>query len=80
MRTTMTLEEDVVSKLRDEMSRTGSGFKETVNRVLRDGLALRSRPPRRPFVVQPRRLGLRPGVNVDNVAELLEQLEGPDHL
>lgn len=80
MRTTMTLEEDVLLKLKDEMGRTGFGFKETVNRVLRDGLALRSRPPRRPFVVQPRRLGLRPGVNVDNVAELLEQLDGPEHL
>jgi hypothetical protein len=79
MRTTMTLEEDVMLKLKDEMGRTGGSFKDTVNRVLRDGLALRSRPPRRPFVVQPRRLGLRPGLNIDNVAELLDQLEGPDH-
>lgn len=78
MRTTMTLDEDVILKLKDEMGRTGDSFKETVNRVLRDGLALSSRPPRRPFVVQPRRLGLRPGVDVDNVAELLERLEGPD--
>lgn len=78
MRTTMTLEEDVILQLRDEMGRTGASFKDTVNRVLRDGLALRSRPPRRPFVLQPRRLGLRPGVDVDNVAELLEQLEGPE--
>lgn len=78
MRTTMTLEEDVILQLKDEMGRTGTSFKETVNRVLRDGLALRSRPPRRAFVLQPRRLGLRPGVDIDNVAELLEQLEGPD--
>jgi hypothetical protein len=78
MRTTMTLQPDVAEKLRDEMGRTGESFKDTVNRVLRDGLALRSRPPRRPFVIVPRRLGLHPGVDIDNVAELLERLEGPD--
>jgi hypothetical protein len=38
MRTTLTLDDDVEAKLRAEMRRSGSSFRETVNRVLRLGL------------------------------------------
>ena len=33
----------------------------------------------KPFFVQPRPLGLPPGLNYDNVEELIEALEGPLH-
>jgi len=78
VRTTLTLDEDVAAKLRDRARRTGQSFKAVVNQALRAGLnARRTLVPDRPFKVQARELGLRPAYSYDNVAELLEQLEGP---
>ena len=80
MRTTLTLEDDVAARLKEEMGRTGRSFKETVNEILREGLrSARTREPDRPFVVRARDLGSRPGVDFDNISELLEQGEGPFH-
>jgi plasmid stability protein len=81
MRTTITLDEDVAAKLRAEMRRSGRSFKETVNEVLRRGLLPRKQPgPHRPFRVHARDLGaLRPGLSLDDVAGLLERVEGEQH-
>lgn len=79
MRTTVTLDSDVAAKLKSEIRRTGKGFKETLNDLLRFALnSRRTRPPSEPFQVRARDLGVtRPGVNLDNVSELLEVLDGP---
>ena len=80
MRTTLTLDDDVEAKLKDLCRRTGESFKAALNRVLRDGLNIRrSQKPDEPFRVKARALDLRPGVRLDNIAELLEQLDGPGH-
>lgn len=80
MRTTLTLEDDVAAKLKEEMRRTGRTFKETVNSALRAGLnAARDRAPDKPFVVRARDLEAGPGVELDNIWELIEQAEGSDH-
>lgn len=80
VRTTLTLDEDVAAKLRAEMRRSGKPFKQTVNDLLRLGLnAPRALKPPQPFVVRARALGVRPGLNYDNIGELLEDLEGPAH-
>lgn len=78
MRTTLTLDDDVAAKLKVEMQRRGSTFKETVNQFLRRGLeAPRPEELARPFRIEPRSLGLRPGVQLDDVAGLLDALDGP---
>jgi len=80
MRTTLTLDDDVAAKLRAEVQRSGGSFRKVVNETLRRGLAgprARARPP--PFNVIPRDLGLRPGLSLDNIGELIEQIEGPLH-
>ena len=79
MRTTLTLDEDVAAKLRAEARKTGQSFKETVNQVLRVGLNTREKAPAiKPFKVRARSLGpLRPGLSLDNIEELLDQLDGP---
>jgi hypothetical protein len=81
MRTTLTLDEDVAAKLKAEMRRSGKSFRDVVNDTLRHGLVekrLASR--RRSFKVEARDLGnLRPGLSLDNVGELLEQIEGSLH-
>ncbi len=78
MRTTLTLDDDVIAKLRAEMRKSGHSFKQTVNEFLRLGLNDRreSRPTKR-YRVPARPLGLRPGLSYDNIGELLEQAEGP---
>jgi plasmid stability protein len=78
VRTTLTLDDDVAAKLRARARRTGQSFRAVVNDVLRQGLnAKRASVPERPFTVKARDLGLRPGFSYDNIAELLEQIEGP---
>lgn len=81
MRTTITLEDDVAAKLRAEVrKRKNATFKETVNEVLRLGLQVRREVAAAPkFKVRARSLGKRPGVNYDNIGELLEQMEGSAH-
>jgi hypothetical protein len=80
MRTTLTLDDDVAAKLKAEIRHSGRSFKELVNEFLRLGLnARKQRKPRKPFIVKTRRLHPRPGLNFDNIGELLEQLEGPLH-
>jgi hypothetical protein len=76
VRTTLTLDDDVAAKLAAETRRSGESFKQTVNRLLRFALLARTRtrvPP--PFVVEPRRLGLRDGLSYDDVWGLIEQIE-----
>lgn len=76
----MTLDDDVENAVRREMRRSGRGFKEAVNELLRAGLARRreaqSLPP---FRVEARPMGVRPGLDYSNVGDLLEVAEGPDH-
>jgi hypothetical protein len=81
MRTTLTLDEDLAAKLQSLARRTGRTFRDLVNDTLRRGLARPSAlPARGPFRVQARDLGsLRPGLSLDSVANLLEQVEGPVH-
>lgn len=81
MRTTLTLDEDVAVKLHAEARRTGRSFREVVNESIRRGLATRQRArSAAPFKVTARDLGnLRAGLDLDNIAELLERVEGPLH-
>jgi hypothetical protein len=81
MRTTLTLDEDVAAKLKAEARRAGRPFRDIVNETLRRGLAnRRATVSQRPFTVKARDLGnLRPGLSLDNVAELIERIEGSLH-
>lgn len=78
MRTTLTLDDDVASLLKKEARQSGEPFKQVVNRFLRLGLTAKP-PERKPFVVKPWNLQPPPGLNFDNVEELIEFLEGPYH-
>jgi hypothetical protein len=80
MRTTVTLDDDVAAKLRAEARRTGKPFKTVLNECLRVALSGgRGRARSAPFHIEPRDLGaLRPGLSLDNVADLLDLVEGPE--
>lgn len=81
MRTTLTLDDDVAAKLKALTRRTGRAFRDVVNDALRRGLAQAATGrARAPFRVQARDLGRqRPGITLDNIAEVLDQIEGPSH-
>lgn len=81
MRTTITLDDDVAARLTEIQHRQEQTFKDVVNEMLRRGLEqaeMRSKPAR-PFRVKARAMGARPGLNYDNIGDLLEQLEGAAH-
>ena len=78
MRTTLTLDEDVAAKLRQEMNRSGAGMKEVVNAFLRRGLdAPRAEDMARPFRVHAQPMGLKAGMDLDDISGLLDFLDGP---
>lgn len=73
MRTTVTLDQDVAAAVDGLRRRRGLGMSEVINELIRAGLAAPS--PRVRFRQRSSRLGLR--IDVTNVAEALEVLEGP---
>ena len=74
MRTTVTLDEGVANRVQDEMRRRGVTFKEALNSLIRRGIDAGEGPPARPFRVQARDLGVRPGIDLDHFADLLEDI------
>lgn len=76
MRTTLTLDRDVAESLQKEMRRTRKGLKATINEALRRGLRIGTKPPPSPrFVVQPHAFGVRAGIDLDRVNQLVDELE-----
>jgi hypothetical protein len=73
MRTTITLDPDVAQAVQQLRRRRGLGLSEAVNELVRSGL--RARAPRGAFRQRVQALGLR--IDVRNVAEALELLDGP---
>jgi len=79
MRTTLTLETDVATRLRQEMRRSGKGMKAVVNEALRSGLGLVERPVKPPrFEVRPHSFGFKPGVDRDRLNQLVDELEAEE--
>jgi len=75
-RTTLTLDDDVAAKVDGEVRRSGRPFRTVVNEALRRGLE-RPRPLPEPYRVAARPMGLRPGIEIDDVEGMLDLLEGP---
>jgi hypothetical protein len=66
--------------LQELCRRSGKSFKEVVNELLRVGLLEETkREPCKPFRVNARPMRARRGIDLDNVGDLLEQIEGPAH-
>jgi hypothetical protein len=79
VRTTLTIDDDVMRLLEQEARQSGLPFKQVVNRRLRLGYTKRDAGPRRHFEVKARPMGLPAGAGYDNVGALIEALEGPEH-
>ena len=78
VRTTLSLDEDVAAKLQEETQRRRMSFKAVVNDCLRRGLeAPSSSELAAPFSIEPRQMGLRAGLDLDDIGGLLDFLDGP---
>ncbi|MGH9412890.1 MAG: hypothetical protein ACRD0Y_04030 [Terriglobales bacterium] len=75
MRTTVTLDGDVQRLLQDEMHRSRTSFKRSLNEAVRRGLASPSRQKLEPFVVKSFPMGLRPGIDPNRLNQLADELE-----
>ena len=76
MRTTLTLDRDVADAIDREMKRRRESLKTVVNEGLRRGLGLAGKPPEPTrFKVEPRSLGMFPGIDPDKLNQLVDELE-----
>lgn len=73
MRTTVTFDTDVAAAIERERQQRSAGLSAVVNDLIRAGL--RTKRPSRTYRGRSQALMLR--IDVTNVAEALEQLEGP---
>lgn len=79
MRTTISIEEDVLDRARSVAAKLHAPFRRVINEALRAGLDVVAVPARgRIYRTQPHKMGLRTGRNLDNIQELLAQVEGED--
>lgn len=74
MRTTVDLDADTAKEITRLRNEEGRGLSEAVNELIRRGML--SRGPTKSFKPVSADLGLR--IDVSNIAQTLELLEGPD--
>lgn len=79
MRTTITIDDDVLEHARALAAKLRTPFKTVINEALRSGLDHVAQPAeQKPYKTKPNAMGLKPGRNLDNIQELLSQIEGED--
>jgi len=77
MRTTLSLDDDVIDQARKVAEKLSTSFREVVNEALRVGLREVEKPASsKPYHTAPHPMGLRRGYDLDNVQEILSRLEG----
>jgi hypothetical protein len=80
IRTTVTLDDDVVARVKRESQSRGASFRDTLNDLLRAApLDSGNKPRRRTLRIKPTHMGHKPGLNYDSIESLLEYGEGEGH-
>lgn len=79
MRTTLTLDDDLAGLLKQRAAELGVSYKEMVNRALRAGLGREMAPvlAAAPVTI-PHSFGFRPGIDLDKLNQLADELEGEE--
>lgn len=79
MRTTLSIDDDVLEKARSAAAKRRLPFRTIINEALRAGLSAVAMPASAiPYQTKPHKLGLKVGRNLDNIQELLAQSEGEE--
>jgi hypothetical protein len=80
MRTTLTIDDDLAALLKRRARELGLPFKDVVNRALRGGLGEHAKPRRlRTLRTIPHAFGFRPGIDLDKLNQLADELESEDY-
>ncbi len=80
IRTTLSLDDDVVARVKRESLSRSASFRHTLNDLLRAAvLGIDYKPRRRELTIQPTHMGYKPELNYDNIETLLEYGEGDRH-
>lgn len=80
VRTTVTLDDDVAERVKQQSRARGKSFRETLNELLRAALNAGETPLKpRELRIEPHHGGYYPALNYDCTESLLEYLEGPYH-
>jgi len=75
----LTLDEDVAQRIKNLAAKLKKPFKVVLNETLRKGLDQVEKPQkRRNYQTIPHEMGLREGLSIDNIQELLAQVESED--
>ena len=76
MRTTLTLDDDVMRKLKEISRQEDKSFKQVVNEMLRKGFRENSRPaPEDTFTVDAKHCGFRPGIDIGKLNQASDEIE-----
>jgi hypothetical protein len=76
MRTTLTIDDDLAAILRRESKQKALPLKDLVNSALRRGLTDSAvLPPANKVVTRPHPFGFRPGIDLDKLNQLSDELE-----
>lgn len=76
MRTTLTIDDDILHKLKMVSSKQGKAFKEVVNETLRKGLdRTEGRSKRRKLKLTTHNLSYKRGVDEAKIKELLDEID-----
>lgn len=75
MRTTLTIESDIIEKLQREVALSNKSFKEVTNETLRRGLDFVSKKSSQPYRVFPHSSDFVPGIDPTKLNQLVEELE-----
>lgn len=75
MRTTVTLDQDVLALLKRTMREKGLSFKAALNDAIRSGLARTPARPAKPYRLKTYRMGYRPELGLDKALALSASLE-----
>jgi hypothetical protein len=79
MRTTLTIDDDLIRKLREYAHKKGVPFKEIVNQALKAGLVHLYKPKRiKPYKCQTYSLKYPPSADLDHVLNLADHLESEE--
>ena len=77
IRTTVTLDDDVLSRLNEASAKRGISFKEMINDAIRSGLtAMNAGPRATTFTVRPVNMGVPRFGNLADLAAVIEASEG----
>lgn len=78
-RTTVTLDDDVLARLKEASASRGVPFKEMLNEAIRSGLTTLSAPrPSKTYKIKPFDMGECFAPSIDNISELIAFGEGED--